>query len=87
MTSDHSLNNQQTKQLFSAILKLKNTKETAAFFRDLCTLEELAEMAKRWQAVKMIQKGQPYRQIAKKTGLSTATITRVAQWLNHGMGG
>ncbi|OGY46555.1 MAG: hypothetical protein A3A24_00555 [Candidatus Buchananbacteria bacterium RIFCSPLOWO2_01_FULL_46_12] len=87
MTSDHSWNNQQTKQLFSAILKLKNTKETAAFFRDLCTLEELAEMAKRWQAVKMIQKGQPYRQIAKKTGLSTATITRVAQWLNHGMGG
>ena len=28
----------------------------------------------------------PYREIAK-TGASTATITRVAHWLHHGMGG
>ncbi|MFA5022014.1 MAG: YerC/YecD family TrpR-related protein [Patescibacteria group bacterium] len=87
MQSGHQWQNSQTKDLFKAILKIKNNKEAAKFFRDLCTLEELTEMAKRWQAVKMIDKNQPYRQIAKKTGLSTTTITRIAYWLNHGEGG
>lgn len=73
--------------MFSAITKLKTPNEAAKFFRDLCTLEELAEMAKRWQAVKMLNKNRPYREIAKKTGLSTTTVTRVAHWLNYGEGG
>jgi TrpR-related protein YerC/YecD len=50
-------------------------------------LEEINEMAKRWQAAKMIKSGSSYRAIAKKTGLSTATVTRVAYWLNYGEGG
>ncbi|OGY47588.1 MAG: hypothetical protein A3J62_00150 [Candidatus Buchananbacteria bacterium RIFCSPHIGHO2_02_FULL_38_8] len=87
MKTGHNWLNRQSKQLFKAILKLRTEKEVAAFFRDLCTLEELEEMAKRWQAVEMLQKGQPYRQIAEKTGLSTTTVTRVAHWLNHGEGG
>jgi len=87
MKSGHSWQNKATKELFKAILKLKNSNEAAKFFRDLCTLEELAEMEKRWQAVKMIAKDKPYREIAKKTGLSTTTVTRVAHWLNHGEGG
>ncbi|MFH1713002.1 MAG: YerC/YecD family TrpR-related protein, partial [Candidatus Jacksonbacteria bacterium] len=58
-----------------------------AFFRDLCTLSELKAMTERFQAVKMINKNIPYREISKKTGSSTATITRVAHWLHHGAGG
>ncbi|MFA6410373.1 MAG: YerC/YecD family TrpR-related protein [Candidatus Buchananbacteria bacterium] len=87
MKSAKQWQNNQTKDLFKAILKIKNNQEAARFFRDLCTLEELEEMAKRWQAVKMIAKNQPYRQIAQKTGLSTTTVTRIAYWLNHGEGG
>ena len=79
--------NQDAKKLFQAILKLKTEAETAAFFRDLCTLEELREMSKRFRAVRMLSQGQPYRTIAQKTGLSTATVTRVAHWLRHGEGG
>ncbi|MGA7271934.1 MAG: Trp family transcriptional regulator [Acidimicrobiia bacterium] len=29
----------------------------------------------------------PYREIAELTGASTATITRINQWLRHGAGG
>lgn len=87
MKSSKKWRNQAVKDLFKAILKLKTPVEAAAFFRDLCTLEELAEMASRWQAAKMLAQGRPYREIAKKTGLSTATVVRVAHWLNYGEGG
>ncbi len=75
------------KELFSAVLKLKNTDEATRFFRDLLTIAELKEFANRWQAVKMLTQGTSYAVIAKKLGMSTATVTRVAQWLHHGMGG
>ena len=55
--------------------------------RDLCTLSELQSMSERFQVVQQIDKGLSYRKINKKTGVSTATITRVAHWLHHGMGG
>ena len=35
----------------------------------------------------MIDEKKPYREIAEKTGVSTATITRIAYWLRHGKGG
>ncbi len=87
MKVNHKWQNKSTKALFEAILKLKSPKEVAAFFRDLCTLEEIEEVSKRWQAAKMLEKGESYRKIAKITGLSTTTVTRVAYWLNHGEGG
>ncbi len=71
----------------SAILSLKTETEALAFFRDLCTLEELKEMAGRWGVVKLLDQGESYREIAQATGVSTATITRIADWLNHGEGG
>ncbi len=57
------------------------------FLRDLCTLEELRELSSRWEVVELLNKKIPYREIAEKTGVSTATITRIAQFLHHGEGG
>ena len=81
------LNNKATKELFEAIAALKSADECKKFFRDLCTLSELQAMTERWQVAKQVNKKIPYRTIAEKTGSSTATITRVAHWLHHGMGG
>jgi len=80
-------NKYKTFDLFKAILALKDTGECRRFFRDLCTLEEMADMADRWQMVKMIVKDIPYRDIAKKLGVSTTTVARVSDWLRHGTGG
>lgn len=77
----------ETSELFKAILKLKTVEEAEKFFRDLCTLQELYEMSKRWQAVKMIEQGIPIREIADKLEISTTTVARVAHWLHHGEGG
>lgn len=73
--------------LFSAILSLDSVEETERFFRDLCTLNELHDMAQRWAVVRLLQSGMHYAEISRKTGASTATITRIASWLNHGEGG
>ncbi len=73
--------------LFNAILLLETTDETERFFRDLCTLNELRDLAQRWAVVRMLDGGMHYAEISRTTGASTATITRIASWLNHGEGG
>lgn len=79
--------NPQINELFKVIGNLKTSGDMAKFFRDLCTIDELREMARRWQAAQLINKKMPYRTVAARTGLSTATVTRVAYWLNEGAGG
>ncbi|MFA5792470.1 MAG: YerC/YecD family TrpR-related protein [Candidatus Gracilibacteria bacterium] len=81
------LDNSRLENLYRAILTLKSEEECKNFFRDLCTISELMAMSERFDVVKKIDEGTSYREINKKTGVSTATITRVAHWLHHGMGG
>jgi TrpR-related protein YerC/YecD len=73
--------------LFDAVLALETIEETERFFRDLCTLNELRDMAQRWAVVRLLDGGKHYAEISRETGASTATITRIASWLNHGEGG
>ena len=68
-------------------MKLNTMNEAHRFFRDLCTAEEIDEMARRWQVAKLLAKERPYREIAEETGVSTTTVARVAQWLHNGRGG
>ena len=84
---EKQLTTKQATELLEAILSLKSAKECKAFLRDLCTLSEIEAMIERFQVVKMVKRNIPYREISKKTGSSTATVTCVAHWLHHGMGG
>ena len=74
-------------ELFNAVLSIKNETEAKNFFRDLLTIAEIKEFANRWQMVKMLYQGISYAKIAAKLNVSTATVTRVARWLEHGLGG
>jgi TrpR-related protein YerC/YecD len=73
--------------LFETIVRLESVDEASAFFRDLCTLGELHDMAQRWAVARLLHQGLHYAEISNRTGASTATITRIAQWLHHGEGG
>jgi TrpR-related protein YerC/YecD len=73
--------------LFAAIGSLEGLEETERFFRDLCTLTELRDLSQRWAVARLLDGGLHYAEISKRTGASTATITRIASWLNHGEGG
>ena len=73
--------------LFAAILSLKNEDECYSFFEDLCTVSEIKEMSKRLLAARLLSDNCIYSDIAKKTGLSTATISRVNRCLKYGNDG
>jgi TrpR-related protein YerC/YecD len=74
-------------ELADAFLSLRSRDEARRFLRDLCTLPELEALAHRWQIVRLLEEGLPYVEIAERVPTSTATVTRVAQWLRHGTGG
>ena len=75
-------------ELADAILTLRSPDEVQRFLRDLCTLPELeALLAHRWQIVLLLDEGASYIEIAERAPTSTATVTRVAQWLRRGTGG
>ena len=73
--------------LADAVLTLRTRDEARRFLRDLCTFPELEALAHRWQTVQLLDEGVPYVEIAERVPTSTATVTRVAQWLRHGTGG
>jgi TrpR-related protein YerC/YecD len=73
--------------LAGAFLTLRTRDEAVRFLRDLCTRGELEALAHRWQIVLLLEQGVPYLEIAERVHTSTATVTRVAQWLRHGAGG
>lgn len=76
-----------TDDLLDTILALPDRTAAERFFRDLCTFKELHDLAQRWQVVRLLDAGSSYSEISRTTGASTATVTRIAQWLNHGSGG
>src|SRR5262245_25855064 len=73
--------------LADAVVSLRTRDEAQRFLRDLCTLPELEALSHRWQTALLLEQGLPYVEIAVRVPTSTATVTRVAQWLRHGTGG
>ena len=73
--------------LVDAMLRLDDRDDAIGFLRDLCTLGELHDLGQRWAVVRLLDAGMHYAEISRRTGASTATITRIASWLNHGEGG
>ena len=75
------------KDLFEAILTLENTEECFDFFEDVCTVNEVLSIAQRFAVAKMLKDNKTYLEVAKETGASTATISRVNRSLNYGNDG
>ena len=75
------------RNLYNAVAALQSAEECRAFFRDLCTPAEIQAMADRWSVVEFLQRGLPYREIHRLSGVSVTTIGRVARFLASGNGG
>ena len=73
--------------LFEAILTLETVDDCYRFFDDLCTVKEISEMARRMSAAKMLDENMVYNAIVARTGLSTATISRINRCLRYGSDG
>ena len=74
-------------QLAEALVAIDDRETMLAFLRDVCSFNELATLAQRLEVARLVDQGVPYAEIARRLEASTATVTRVAQWLRHGEGG
>ncbi len=79
--------NEITDQLFEAILLLEDMEECYRFFDDLATISEIKEFSQRLEVARMLNEGSIYEDIVKKTGASSATVSRVKKCLNYGADG
>lgn len=84
---NEKLKNEHTTNLFKAILTLENINDCYNFFDDLCTVSEIKAMAQRFEVAVMLKNKCVYSDIVKKTGASTATISRVNRSLLYGSDG
>jgi len=73
--------------LADALVTLRTSDEAMRFLRDLCTINELKELGQRWHVARLLDEGVSYHEISDRTGASSATISRVAQWLRYGRDG
>lgn len=74
-------------ELFDAILSLRSREECYRFFEDLCSVSELQAMAQRLEVARMLTEDITYIDIARLTGASTATISRINRCLKYGAEG
>jgi TrpR-related protein YerC/YecD len=76
-----------TRELAAAVASLRDADEALRFLRDLCTVNELREFSARWEVARLLDRGVSYHDISERTGASSATISRVNQWLRYGRDG
>jgi len=73
--------------LFESVLSMETIEECYQLFEDLCTVHELNSIAQRMAVAEMLDRKCTYIEIAKQTGASTATISRVNRSLIYGTDG
>ncbi len=79
--------NGQTDLLMEAVLKLESVEDAYRFFEDICTIAEVKSMAQRIEVARLLRAGVTYQEIARETGASSATISRVNRALLYGAEG
>ena len=78
---------EQTELLMRAVLNLQTSEDAYRFFEDICTIAEVKSMAQRIEVARLLREGVTYQEIARQTGASSATISRVNRALLYGADG
>ena len=73
--------------LYESLLHLEDVEECKSFLQDLCTVTELKAMEQRIEVAMYLREGMIYQDILKRTGASSATISRVNRSLQYGADG
>jgi TrpR-related protein YerC/YecD len=76
--------NKAEKELIEALLMAKNADEMQRFLKDICTPQEISDLADRWWVARILDENKhSYRDIHEITGVSVTTIGRVARFLQQ----
>lgn len=84
---ESKIRNEQADVLMKAILTLDTVDDAYRFFEDICTIPELRSIAQRLEVAGLLRQGVTYQEIARRTGASSATISRVNRALLYGADG
>lgn len=74
------------KVLCETMLNCKTEEDLSALLADLCTYQEVEQMAQRAAAAKLLIEGKTYAEIIAQTDISSATLSRVSRAVRHGSG-
>ncbi len=81
------IRSEQADLLMKAVLALRDEDDAYRFFEDLCTIAEVHSLAQRFTVARMLRENVKYQDIARQTGASTATISRVNRAKEYGADG
>jgi len=84
---ESKVKNEQVDLLMEAVLRLNTVEEAYRFFEDICTIPELRSIAQRLEVAGLLRNRVTYQEIARRTGASSATISRVNRALLYGAEG
>lgn len=73
-------------ELYSLLAKVSDPKDIELLLEDLCTKKEVANMAERLYAAKLLLRGNTYNQVMAQSDISSATLSRVSQCVQYGGG-
>lgn len=79
--------NKEVDRLFEGILSLQSIEECYRFFEDICTVNEIHDIAQRLQVAELLMQKKTYNEIESATKASTATISRINKCLVYGADG
>ncbi|KKP67525.1 MAG: Trp repressor [Candidatus Roizmanbacteria bacterium GW2011_GWA2_35_19] len=71
-------------ELVEAFLKQKSKTEMLDFLRGILTPSEFDEIVTRLQIVKLLKKGLPHQEIARRLKVGVATVTRGSREIRMG---
>ncbi len=78
--------NHKIQALYQLIASVSDPKDIEALFDDLCTRKEVANMAERVFAAKLLMEGNTYSQVMAQAEISSATLSRVSRCVQYGTG-
>jgi TrpR-related protein YerC/YecD len=78
---------EQTDLLCDALIALESREDAYRLLEDLCTIQEVQALSQRIAVARMLRGGATYHEVAKETGASSATISRVSRCLGYGAEG
>ena len=81
------IQSEQADLLMEAVLRLNTVEDAYRFFEDICTIAEIKSMAQRLEVAVLLRERVTYQEIARRTGASSATISRVNRALLYGADG
>ena len=83
---DHNPKQERINTLFQLIASIDSVEDCRALFEDMCTIKEVANMAERLFAAKLLMEGNTYNQVMAQADISSATLSRVSRCVQQGTG-